>query len=169
MTSRIRLKPFELLHLSTSRMGHTHHVLGRPRRPTSSLDCARVRRGAHAPEHGNLRQVKELRRGEAPAPAQGKRSGWGSEGGDFCETFQPHAGAWTRQHGWLQATSGRNSSGPLRLGRCSHCLHACLLRPPQIRRSQPLPENAGGGISRPSSRESSPRAAAAAPTPMRSG
>ena len=44
----------------------------------------------------------------------------------YCETFQPHAGAWTGQHGWLQATSGRNSSGPLRLGRCSHCLHACL-------------------------------------------
>ena len=58
MASRIRLKPLELLHLSTSRNGHTHHVLGRPRRPTSGLDCARDRRGAHAPEHGNLRQVK---------------------------------------------------------------------------------------------------------------
>ena len=52
------MKPFELPNLSTSRNGHTHHVLGRPRRPTSGLDCARDRRGAHAPEHGNLRQVK---------------------------------------------------------------------------------------------------------------
>ena len=49
---------------------------------------------------------------------------------------------------------------------------ACMLAfppPSDPSKSQPLPENAGGGISRPSSRESSPRAAAATPTPMRGG
>ena len=44
MTGRMRLKPFELPNLSTSKNGHTHHVLGRSRRPTSSRDWARVRR-----------------------------------------------------------------------------------------------------------------------------
>ena len=69
MTIRIRLKPFELLHLSTSRNGHTHHVLGRSRRPTSCRDCARVRRGGHAPERGKVTNMVESRRGSAPAPA----------------------------------------------------------------------------------------------------
>ena len=53
---------------------------------------------------------------------------------------------------------------------------ACMLAfnissppPSDPSKSQPLPENAGGGISRPSSRESSPRAAAATPTSMRGG